>query len=430
MISRVILLTSQFLALTTMFGMSARGAERRIEIALERSGELPVDQVVSALAQASGVTIERPAVNLALPTRGLAGSLTKTLLGECLGPEVRLAFRPGMVVIAVDEEELAADRCAEWKRRLDELSAQSAQAASRHQYYGMRALASYRVNDPLRPTVCLVHGINSSSGGFVHVTPLLEQAGYGVVVFDYPYNQRLDDSCAQFRRDLIAFRKTAGENRPWAILAHSMGALVARSYVEAEGRTDRDVASMILIAPVNQGAHVARIQPVFQTISSLFAINSKRTSQALAQLADGIGQAADDLLPGSAFLKRINSVSRARDVPYHILAGNSGVIPREIRQQAQVQLETASRENGLLSIFSRAAGREIVPLLDELTDGSGDGCVSVERTRLEGVDDHVTIRANHAELIRAPLLYPDDGPVPCMPYVLRWLQADLERKGN
>ncbi|MGZ3379493.1 MAG: esterase/lipase family protein [Isosphaeraceae bacterium] len=430
MMPNAILLTSQVLALMTMFGMSTCAAERRIEIPLEQSGGLPVAEVVSALAQASGVTIERPAVKLTLPTQGLAGSLTKTLLGECLGPEVRLAFRPGVVVIAVDEDELAADRCAEWKRRLDELSARSVQAASRQQYYGMRALASFRANDPRRPTVCLVHGINSSSGGFVHVIPLLEQAGYGIVVFDYPFNQRLDDSCAQFRRDWIAFRKAAGENQPWAILAHSMGALVARSYVEGEGRTDRDVASMILIAPVNGGAHVARIQPVYQTISSLFAINSKRTTQALAQLSDGIGQAADDLLPGSAFLKRINGGSRPREVPYHILAGNSGVIPRDIRQQAQAQLETASRENGLFSIFSRAASREIVPLLDELTDGSGDGCVAVERTRLEGADDHVTIRANHAELIRAPLLYPDDGPVPCMPYVLRWLQADLKRKAQ
>ena len=139
-----------------------------------------------------------------------------------------------------------------------------------------------------------------------------------------------------------------------------MGALVARSYVEGEGRTDRDVASLILIAPVNQGAHVARIQPVYQTISSLFAINSKRTTQALAQLSDGIGQAADDLLPGSAFLKRINGGSRPPDVPYHILAGDSGLIPRDIRQQAQAQLEAASRENGLLGIFSRVASREIV----------------------------------------------------------------------
>ena len=60
---------------------------------------------------------------------------------------------------------------------------------------------------------------------------MLEQAGYGIVVFDYPYNQKLK-FVHQFRRDWLAFRKEAGETRPWAILAHSMGAALARSYVE------------------------------------------------------------------------------------------------------------------------------------------------------------------------------------------------------
>jgi hypothetical protein len=53
----------------------------------------------------------------------------------------------------------------------------------------------------------------------------------------------------------------------------------------------------------------------------------------------------------------------------------------------------------------------------------------VERTRLAGVADHRTIHANHAELIRAPLLFPDPGPVASMPDVLRWLKADREQSG-
>ena len=131
---------------------------------------------------------------------------------------------------------------------------------------------------------------------------------------------------------------------------------------KGEGRTEHDVSSLILIAPVNQGAHVARIQPFYQTISSLFAINSKRTSQALAQLSDGIGQAADDLLPGSAFLRRLNGGTRPPDVPYHILAGDVGVIPRDIRQQAQAQLDVASKESGLLEhLFPRGQPRALLP---------------------------------------------------------------------
>jgi hypothetical protein len=62
--------------------------------------------------------------------------------------------------------------------------------------------------------------------------------------------------------------------------------------------------------------------------------------------------------------------------------------------------------------------------------GRGDGCIAVESTRLEGVADQQTIHANHLELIRAPLFYPDPGPVVSMPYILRWLEADLPVAGK
>ena len=59
--------------------------------------------------------------------------------------------------------------------------------------------------------------------------------------------------------------------------------------------------------------------------------------------------------------------------------------------------------------------------LDALTDGLGDGCVSVASTKLQGITEHKTIHANHLELIRAPLLFPEPGPVVSMPDILRWL---------
>ena len=126
----------------------------------------------------------------------------------------------------------------------------------------MRALASYRPNDPARPTVCLVHGLNSSSGGFVHMIPWLEEAGYGIVFYDYPFNRPIEESCARVRRDWAAFRRQSGDRLPWAILAHSMGALLARSLVEDDATWAGDVSSMILIAPVEPGSHLARVQTV------------------------------------------------------------------------------------------------------------------------------------------------------------------------
>jgi hypothetical protein len=56
----------------------------------------------------------------------------------------------------------------------------------------------------------------------------------------------------------------------------------------------------------------------------------------------------------------------------------------------------------------------------------------VERTRLEGVAEPVILHANHAELIRAPLLFTDPGPVACMTDLLRFLKEDREhiREGS
>ena len=135
---------------------------------------------------------------------------------------------------------------------------------------GFRARPSYRPNDPARPTVCLVHGINSTSGSFVHLVPELERAGYGVVLYDFPFNRDLDESAAAFADAWRAFRDEHGEHRPWAIVGHSMGALLARSYVEGPDYGD-DVAALILIGPPNEGSAMAKAQGLLQWIEGFTA---------------------------------------------------------------------------------------------------------------------------------------------------------------
>jgi hypothetical protein len=206
-----------------------------------------------------------------------------------------------------------------------------------------------------------------------------------------------------------------------------MGALVARSLVEDDATWAGDVSSLILIAPVNQGSHLARVQTVIQLMNGLQSINEKKTSRAMMHLSDGMGESAQDMLPGSAFLEGLNRRPRRRGVPYHIVAGDSGLLTRDGRAQIETRFDLVNRNAGILGRLTQAATADLPELLDELTDGTGDGCVAVARTRLDGVTDHVILHANHAELIRAPLLFPDPGPVACMPEVLRWLKADRER---
>jgi pimeloyl-ACP methyl ester carboxylesterase len=398
-----------------------------VEVPIGDGGQVQVAEIVSRLATASGIAFDRTAGNFSLSTQGLARGLTKSLLAETLGPEVAIEFRPRSMVLSIDERILAPERRGEWAARLQQLGERASEAARRKQSYGMRSLKSYRPNDRSRPTLCLVHGLNSSSGGFAHMIPQLEEAGYGIVVYDYPFNRPIAESCAGFARDWAAFRGQARDERPWVIVAHSMGGLLARSLVEDDQSWAGDVSSLILIAPANYGSHLSRVQTVYQLVNGLKAINGKNTAKAMLSLSDGLGQAAQDLLPGSTFLKRANARTRRRNVDYHILAGDSGFLTRENRKQLDGQIGLVTRNSGILGQLTRAATSDLPQLLDELTDGTGDGCVAVDRTRLEGVTDHVTIHANHAELIRAPMFFADPGPVACMPFVLRWLKEDAAK---
>jgi pimeloyl-ACP methyl ester carboxylesterase len=400
---------------------------RSVDIAVGKNGDVPVAEIVARLARVSGLSFERPAADLTLSTQGLARALTKTLLSEALGPEVAIDFRPGTMVMTVDGSILTAEKRGEWLGRLGRLADRANEAASKRQSYGMYALKSYHPNDPARPTVCLVHGLNSSSRGFVHMVPWLEEAGYGIVVYDYPFNRSIAQSCQAFARDWSAFRGEINDKLPWSIVAHSMGALLARSLAETDAEPATLVRSLIMIAPVNQGSQLAKVQTVVQLMNGLKAINGKNTAKAMMNLSDGLGQAALDMLPGSPFLNELNRRPRRPGLSYHIVAGDRGFLTREGRAQIEGRLDLVTRTAGILGQLTQAATADLPDLLNELCDGTGDGCVSVARTRLDGVADHVTIHANHAELIRAPLLFADPGPVACMPDVLRWLTQDQKR---
>lgn len=403
-------------------GQTEADAAVRVVVPLNGAGEIDLAELVTRLVSASGLKIDRPPGSVRLPVVGLGGDLGRRLIQKTLGPGVGLAVEERQAVVTVDPSMLTPTGRVEWAGRVQALATLADEEARRRLKYGLHARPSYRANDPTRPTVCLVHGVNSSSRGFMHLSPELEKAGYGVVEYDYPYNRSLEESAAQLARDWSSFRRDRAEARPWSIVCHSMGALIARDYVEGPSYAN-DVSTLVMIAPVNQGSRLAQTQTLLQLVKGLRAVNGPRSADALASLGDGLGAAATAMTPGSPFLRALNARPRRPGVAYHILAGDAGVLSATARGGIEDRLGLSGRGGGLLGGLARvaAAGGDLPDRLDELTDGTGDGCVAVARTRLDGVDDHVVIHANHAELIRAPLLFSEPGPVACMPYLLRWL---------
>ena len=398
----------------------------RVDVPLVKANEVDLADVVDKLARASKLEVAKPPMGVTLPVSGLAGPLSRKTLSDALGPAVDIDVEARSLVLMVDSMVLKPEFRPGWEQRIRDLAGRAEREAQRRRNYGLHALESYRPNDPSRPTVCLIHGVNSSSHGFVHMIRPLQEAGYGLVVYDYAFNKNLDESCRLFARDWAAFRAKVGEKRPWSIVAHSMGTLVSRAYVEGPLYAN-DVSSLIMIAPVNQGSSLAKTQTLMQLIDSVNAVNGLKRTDPLAHLGDGLGQAAEDMTPGSDFLKRLNERPRRSGVAYHILAGDSAFLPADVRRSIEVPLaglkSASSLFGGITKIAGAGAGSDdISDRLDEITMGKGDGCVSVARTKLQGVTDHVVMHANHAELIRAPLLFADPGPVACMPYLLKWLE--------
>ena len=395
-----------------------------VRVPLTAASEVDLSEVVAQLARASRLAVAPPSAPLALPLEGRAASLARTLLAETLGPDATLDVRPGELSITLAARLLEPEGQAAWKARLLDLSSRAGRELDRRARYGFHTRESFRPNDPTRPTVCLIHGLNSTAGVFKHLFGPLEAAGYGIIGYDFPYNRDLDETSAAFRRDWAEFRAKTGDSRPWAIVAHSMGSLLARSYVEDDAAYARDVTSLILIAPPNRGSSLAKAQTLLQTVQSLRAMNGSKRTDPLALLGDGLGLAADDMTPGSRYLKALNARPRRDGLRYHILAGDVGYLNAEARRRVDASLNG----RGVLGGFGRLLASGASASLDEITDGLGDGCVAVASTRLEGVADHRTLHANHLELIRAPLLFPEPGPVASMPDLLRWLGEDAPAK--
>lgn len=413
MVAAWVLLAVPILAQAPAGPQPPPGPDVSIRVELNQASEVDVVALVARLAGALGLDVQTPPGPVHLPLAGLAAPLTRSLLADTLGPEARLDFGPGALVVAIPRD---APRDA-WRKRLGDLAGRAARVDARQARYGFKARPSYRPNDPARPTVCLVHGLNSTAGVFVHFFAPLEAAGYGVVTYDYPYNRDLDETSSAFARDWAAFRSRLGDRLPWGIVAHSMGSLLARSYVEDDRAYARDVSALVLIAPPNHGSALARGQTLLQMTESLRAARGDRRSDPLSGLGDGLGAAAEDMMPGSAYLDRLNARPRRAGVRTVILAGDRGYLTATARRQIDAQ----ATGGGLLGGLGRLALAGTAEALDAITDGRGDGCVSVRSTRLEGADPPRVFPLNHLELIRAPLLFPDPGPVPTMPAILEGL---------
>ena len=250
-----------------------------------------------------------------------------------------------------------------------------------------------------RGSVVLVHGLDDPGKVWRSLAPMLFDQGFDVWLMQYPNDQPIAESAGLLFEELKGL-SDRGIDRV-SIVAHSMGGLVSREMltrpVPPYGASAREglvpeVTALIMVGTPNHGSPLARIRVLAEARDQLTRL-AKGEGSWLGGILDGAGEAKIDLLPGSRFLADLNRRAHPEGVDMLIIAGvaspwSEGEIDRWVDERRREAPE--DQQSGLSDL-----GASLV----SLTRGLGDGLVSVESSRLEGVD-HQTVDGTHLTMIR------------------------------
>lgn len=250
-----------------------------------------------------------------------------------------------------------------------------------------------------RKSVVLVHGLDDPGQIWQNLAPELAKAEFNVWLMHYPNDQPVVESARLFFEALQGL-KQRGIDRI-SIVAHSMGGLVSREMLtrpeieynaSAKNRQVPEVTALIMVGTPNHGSQLARLR-VFTEMRDQLVRLTKGEANWLGGILDGAGEAKIDLLPGSLFLTELNARPHPEGVDMLIIAGiASPWSEKDINSWVgNLRKNVSDDKQKWVDEF----GKNMIAL----THGLGDGLVTVESTRLEGVP-HRTVDGNHLSMIR------------------------------
>jgi pimeloyl-ACP methyl ester carboxylesterase len=247
---------------------------------------------------------------------------------------------------------------------------------------------------PELPLVVLVHGFNSNPQKNAAVLEPIRAASYPAATFAYPNDWEISESASRLSHSL----KQIAEQHPdqkIALVTHSMGGLVARACLEDKELDPGNVTRLVMIAPPTHGtmlAHIAVATDVWE--HWLGRANGGPWDRCRDSVIDGLGEAADDMVPGSTFLTDLNARPRNPNVRYSIFLGTcASVSEGEMKWMRTALQETGGNCPGLRDCTGRFDN--LLSDMEELVEGKGDGVVALKRGRLDGVDDVLVLPFGH-----------------------------------
>lgn len=282
--------------------------------------------------------------------------------------------------------------------------------------------------------VLLIHGLDEPGDIWMDLAPALVEAGYRVIRFDYPNDQRVHDSAAMLL-DALRSAHDAGLN-DITIIAHSMGGLVS---FDALTRTDGyagdisgadtypRVTRFVSVGVPWNGSPWARyraLAEIREQVTRMVLEESWDPRPALDYRRDGSGQAGPDLEPGSQLITTLQSRPWPEGLPITTLAG-------QISQPTPADLDQFADSALLQRLLGKDKLDTMLADLRQATRDLGDGVVSVKAATARATDDVHIFSVNHRALVRhSPIDFvtgQEDGGPPGIAIILERLKADQER---
>ncbi len=366
--------------------------------------------------------VRRRCAEMKIPVTGPIGELKLETLGELTDGVVSFETTDALLVMRVDRLAMRQKNKQirhEFRGKMENWFPDLASQA-----YAQNGLWSLRPEGVLAPlpnafqmdrVVILVHGLDEPGDIWDELIPALQQAGHTVLVFVYPNDQSITDSANLFAEHLA--KLPASGVKTMSLVAHSMGGLVSREVLTNAKYTGYPQAKrLITVGTPHHGSPLARFQFVGEIRDQIVRAFSG-DGVLFGAVFDGAGEAKIDLLPNSEFLSTLNARPNPKDLTITCIVGNAS--PVDMNEVRDFETKCADLLNGGQNDqkFSKA--------IEQLTNGIGDGCVSMASAHLEGVTDEVVVQANHRSMLRTiPVISTTKQP-PAIPIILDRLKDQL-----
>jgi pimeloyl-ACP methyl ester carboxylesterase len=155
-----------------------------------------------------------------------------------------------------------------------------------------------------------------------------------VLAFDYEnLNTTIDQNARLLKQRLEAVGLGANHGKTLHIIAHSMGGLVSRWFIEQEGGHET-VSHLIMLGTPNAGSPWPQVQAGI-TAAVSFALNGLSLVAAPLKILEGflkrieaIDVSLDQMQPDSDFLREMAKANDPK-IPYTLVVGNTSLIPED-----------------------------------------------------------------------------------------------------